>query len=60
MKLNFAKVEFYTIQWNAELEFEKIEFQVWHISLNCIELDFGEIEVYFKLDFEKVKDYITK
>jgi len=45
---------------NAELEFEKIEFQVWHILLNCIELDFGKIEVYFKLDFKKVKDYITK
>ena len=60
MKLNFAKVEFYTIQWNAELEFEKIEFQVWHISLNCIELNFGEIKVYFKLDFEKAKHLITE
>ena len=60
MKLNFAKVEFYTIQWNAELEFEKIEFQVWHIPLNCIELDFGEIKVYFKHDFEKAKHLITE
>ena len=60
MELNFAKVEFYTIQWNAELEFEKIEFQVWHISLNCIELNFGEIKVYFKLDFEKAKHLITE
>ena len=64
-KLNFLKVEFqhgtqfakvksYAIQQNIELEFERIKFQVCHISLNCIKLDFIEIEFNFKLDFEKV------
>ena len=55
MELDFTKVEFYEIQWNVKLKFEKIEFHICHISLNCIELDFGKIKFYFELNFEKVK-----
>ena len=36
---------------NVKLDFLKLEF---HIPLNCIELNFGEIEFYFEFDFEKI------
>ena len=55
MELDFTKVEFYAIQWNRKLGFQKIKFHVRHISPNCIELNFGKIEFYFELDFEKVE-----
>ena len=51
MELNFAKVEFYAIQKNIELEFEKIEFHICHILLNCIDFNFVKIEYYFELNF---------
>ena len=53
VELNFAKV--YEIQYKVELEFQKIEFHICHISLNCIELDFGDINFYFELDFKKIE-----